>query len=153
MTQVETLDAARGRDGGYKVDASRGAQIRRVSSEWFSRPGDERYLSLSELFAAVRTRTERSRTRTVESAAIRVEACRDDAEKLSLILPDSDAPVAPTHWSFGQLASLVGAPATYLRQLPAPLAGINLQYGLTSHRAEQIKRRWRSKTGASSCAR
>jgi hypothetical protein len=139
MTQVETLDAARGRDGGYKVDASRGAQIRRVSSEWFSRPGDERYLSLSELFAAVRTRTERSRTRTVESAAIRVEACRDDAEKLSLILPDSDAPVAPTHWSFGQLASLVGAPATYLRQLPAPLAGINLQYGLTSHRAEQIK--------------
>ncbi len=27
----------------------------------------------------------------------------------------------------------------YLRQLPAALAGINLQYGLTSHRAEQIK--------------
>jgi hypothetical protein len=33
----------------------------------------------------------------------------------------------------------VGAPAAYLRQLPAPLAGINLQYGLTNHRAEQIK--------------
>ena len=49
------------------------------------------------------------------------------------------APVAPTHWSFGQLASLVGAPAAYLRQLPAPLAAINLQYGLTSHRAEQVK--------------
>jgi hypothetical protein len=47
--------------------------------------------------------------------------------------------VAPTHWSFGQLAALVGAPAAYLRQLPAPLAGINLQYGLTAHRAEQIK--------------
>jgi len=29
--------------------------------------------------------------------------------------------------------------AAYLRQLPAPLAGINLQYGLTNHRAEQIK--------------
>lgn len=139
MTRVEILDAARVRNGGYKVDASRGAQIGRVSSEWFSRPGDERYLSLSELFAALRGRTERSLTRTVESAGIRVEACRDDAEKLSLILPGSDAPVAPTHWSFGQLASLVGAPATYLRQLPAPLAGINLQYGLTSHRAEQIK--------------
>src|SRR5690606_31749950 len=49
------------------------------------------------------------------------------------------SPVAPTHWSFGQLAALVGAPAAYLRQLPAPLAGINLQYGLTSHRAEQVK--------------
>jgi hypothetical protein len=55
------------------------------------------------------------------------------------MLPSTEAPVAPTHWSFGQLASLVGAPATYLRQLPAPLAGINLQYGLTSHRAEQVK--------------
>ena len=54
-------------------------------------------------------------------------------------MPGSDAPIAPTHWSFGQLASLVGAPAAYLRQLPAALAGINLQYGLTSHRAEQIK--------------
>ncbi|MFX6254396.1 DUF932 domain-containing protein, partial [Acinetobacter baumannii] len=56
-----------------------------------------------------------------------------------LMLPGSDKPVAPTHWSFGQLASQVGAPAAYLRQLPAPLAAINLQYGLTADRAEQIK--------------
>jgi hypothetical protein len=139
MTQVEILDTVGGRDGGYKVDASRGKHIGRVSSEWFSRPSDERYLSLSDLFAAVRGRTDRSRTRTIESAAIRVEASRDDAERLSLAMPGSDSPVAMTHWSFSQLASLVGAPAAYLRQLPAPLAGINLQYGLTSHRAEQVK--------------
>jgi hypothetical protein len=139
MTQVEILDAARRRDVGYKVDASRGQRIGRVSSEWFSRPSDERYLSLSDLFAAVRGRTERSRTRTIESAAIRVEASRDDAERLSLAMPGSDSPLAMTHWSFSQLASLVGAPAAYLRQLPAPLAGINLQYGLTSHRAEHVK--------------
>ena len=139
MTHVEILDAARDRAGGYKVDVSRGERIGRVSSEWFSRPADERYLSLSDLYAAVRGRTERSHTRTVESAAIRVEASRDDAERLALMLPGSDTPIAPTHWSFGQLAGLVGAPAAYLRQLPAPLAGINLQYGLTSHRAEQVK--------------
>jgi hypothetical protein len=139
MTQVEILDAARNSGGGYKVDASRGQRIARVSSEWSSRPDDERYLSLSDLFAAVRGRTERSRTRTVDSVSIRVQACRADSERLALVLPGADAPVAPTHWSFGQLASLVGAPAAYLRQLPAPLAGINLQYGLTSHRAEQVK--------------
>ncbi|RUW76100.1 MULTISPECIES: DUF932 domain-containing protein [unclassified Mesorhizobium] len=136
MTQVLN---ARDLSGGFKVDLSRGERIGRVSSEWFSRPADERYLSLSELFEAVQTRTERSRTRTVESAAIRVEASRNDAERLTLVLPGSDIPIAPTHWSFGQLASLVGAPAAYLRQLPAPLAGINLQYGLTSHRSEQVK--------------
>jgi hypothetical protein len=139
MTQVEIPDATRDYARGYNVDASRGGRISRVSSEWFSRPADERYLSLSDLFAAVRSRAARSRTRTVESSEIRVEASRGDAERLTLILPGADAPITPTHWSFGQLASLVGAPAAYLRQLPASLAGINLQYGLTSNRAEQVK--------------
>ena len=139
MTNVEILDGRRDASGGYKVDVSRGGHNGRMSSEWFSRPDDERYLSLSDLYASVKSRAERSRTRTVESAAIRVEAHRDDPEKLALVLPDAQAPVAPTHWSFGQLASLVSAPAAYLRQLPAPLAGINLQYGLTNHRAEQVK--------------
>jgi hypothetical protein len=124
---------------GYKVDISRGELIGRVPSEWFSRPADERYLSLSDLYTAVHGRTERSRTRTVESAAIRVEASRDDTERLALMLPSTHSPVTPTHWSFGQLASLVGAPSGYLRDLPAPLAGINLQHGLLSHRAELVK--------------
>lgn len=75
----------------------------------------------------------------MESAAIRVEANREDPENLGPVLPGADEPIAPTHWSFGELSSLVGAPAAYLRQQPAPLAGINLQYGLTNHRAEQIK--------------
>ena len=136
---VQVLDGGRDVTGGYKVDVSRGERVGRVSSEWFNRPDDERFLSLDDLFASVKGRAERSRTRTVESAAIRVEASRDNPERLGLVLPGTEAPVAPTHWSFGQLASLVGAPAAYLRQLPAPLAGINLQYGLTNHRAEQVK--------------
>jgi hypothetical protein len=139
MTHVKVLNPARHHAGGYKVDVSRGEHVGRVSSEWFSLPADERYLSLSDLYAAVRGRTERSRTRTVESAAIRAEASHDDAERLALVLPGAEAPIAPTHWSFGQLAGLVGAPTAHLRQLPAPLAGINLQYGLISHRAEQVK--------------
>ncbi len=123
----------------YKVDISRGERIGRVSSEWFSRPDDERYLSLSDLYAAVRARADRATARTVESRAIRVEASRDDAERLALIVPGRDEPIAPTHWSFGQMCSLVGAPASYMRQLPAPLAGINMQHGLLSHRAELVK--------------
>ena len=31
---------------GFKVDVTRGERVGRVSSEWFSRPDDERYLSL-----------------------------------------------------------------------------------------------------------
>jgi len=136
-----------GRDGacrpaaasGFKVDVSRGQRIARVSSEWFSRLDDERYLSLPDLYAAVRTRADRAITRSVESSAVRVEARRGDAERLTLTVPGRDAPIAPTHWSFGQLCGLVGAPAAYLRDLPAPLAGINLQHGLLSHRAELVK--------------
>ncbi|WP_349956534.1 DUF932 domain-containing protein [Rhizobium sp. ZPR3] len=136
---MQVLDAFRDMSGGYKVDVHRGERIGRVSSEWFSRPDDERYLSLSELGDFVRSRSEHSRTRVVEASLIHVEASRTDPERLSLILPGLDMPVVPTHWSFGQLASQVGAPAAYLRQLTAALAGINLQYGLTMHRAEQIK--------------
>jgi hypothetical protein len=136
---VMTINASQPVSKGYRVDISRGQNISRVSSEWFSRPDDERYLSLTELYDAVKSRADRAKARTVESRAVRVEASREDAERLSLIIPGQEQPVAPTHWSFGQLCSLVGAPATYMRQLPAPLAGINLQHGLLSHRAELVK--------------
>jgi hypothetical protein len=124
---------------GFRVDISRGERVGRVSSEWFSRPDDERYLSLTDLHDAVRRRADRAQARTVESRAVRVEAARDNAERLALLVPGRDEPVAPTHWSFGQLCSLVGAPSSYMRQLPAALAGINLQHGLLSHRAELVK--------------
>ena len=96
-------------------------------------------MSLPELYAAVRGRAVRAEARTVESRAIRVETRRDDGERLALIVPGQSQTVAPTHWSFGQLCGLVGAPAGYLRDLPAPLAGINLQHGLLNHRAELVK--------------
>jgi len=58
---------------GFKVDISRGERIGRVSSEWFSRPDDERYLSLSALHDAVLRRAERAIARTVETREVRVE--------------------------------------------------------------------------------
>ena len=79
-----------------------------MSSEWFNRPDDERYLSLDDLWASVKGRSERSRSRVVQTADIRVEAARDNPERLHLMLPKAHEPVAPTHWAFGQLASIVG---------------------------------------------
>ncbi len=135
MTMISLTQNEQPVSSSFRVDVSRGGRIGRVSSEWFSRPDDERYLNLTDLYDAVRRRAERAQTRTVESRAVKVEASRDSAERLALIVPGRDEPAAPTHWSFGQLCSLVGAPSSYLRQLPAPLAGINLQHGLLSHRA------------------
>jgi hypothetical protein len=94
---MQVLESRRDVSGGYKVDVSRGERIGRVSSEWFSRPDDERFLSLGDLARSVRGRSERSRTRVVETALIHVEANRSDPERLALILPGADAPVLPTH--------------------------------------------------------
>ena len=60
---MQVLEAPRDVRGGYKVDVSRGSRVGRVSSEWFSRPDDQRFLSLNELASSVRGRSERSRTR------------------------------------------------------------------------------------------
>src|SRR3546814_9445383 len=92
--------------GAYKVDISRGRNIGRVSSEWYSRPDDEKFLSLDDLYENVRRRADRARTRIVESRDVRVEASMDNAERLSLIVPGAAEPIAPTNWSFGQLSSL-----------------------------------------------
>ncbi|OYV49427.1 MAG: DUF932 domain-containing protein [Rhodospirillales bacterium 20-60-12] len=123
----------------FKVDPSRGEHNSRVASEWFSRPADERFLDLDTLFKSVSRRAECSCTRTVASREVRVHASPDQGDALTVILPGSDTPLMPTHWSFGQLCSLVGAPAGYLRDMPATLAGINLQYGLSHQRSEQVK--------------
>ncbi len=129
---MQVLDTRRDPSGGYKVDVSRGSRMGRVSSEWFSRPDDERFLSLGDLARSVRGRSDRSRTRVVETALIHVEANRNDPERPALMLPGAEAPVTPTHWSFGQLASHVGAPAAYLRQLASIWA--DLEPGRTDQR-------------------
>ncbi|WP_420970811.1 DUF932 domain-containing protein [Bradyrhizobium sp. B120] len=139
MNMMSLSPSEQGAPGGFRVDVSRGQRIGRVSSEWFVRPDDERFLSLQDLHAAVRGRAEHARARTVESRAIRVEANRENSERLALTVPGRDEPVAPTHWSFGQLCTLVRAPTSYLRRLPAALSAVNLQHGLLSHRAELVK--------------
>src|SRR6202034_2454437 len=115
MTMMTLTQNEQPISSGFRVDVSRGERVGRVSSEWFSRPDDERYLSLINLHDAVRRRADRAHARTVERRAVRVEAARDNAERLALLVPGRDEPVAPTHWSFGQLCTLVGAPSSYMR--------------------------------------
>ncbi|MFY9955933.1 hypothetical protein [Bradyrhizobium sp.] len=91
---------------------------------------------LPDLHEAVPGRAECAQARTVEKPGLWVETNRDNSGRLALMMPGRDQQVTPTHWSFGQLCALVGAPTCYLRQLPATLSAINLQHGLLSRRAE-----------------
>ena len=58
MNIMPLSQAERSASGGFRVDISRGQRVGRVSSEWFSRPDDERYLNLPDLYDAVRSRAE-----------------------------------------------------------------------------------------------
>jgi len=110
----------------------------RVAANWANRPSDERYLNLEDLHLATRKRADFARVRTLKSSVICVES-DGYSDHLALRLPGEERQIAATNWSFGQLCSLANAPSSYLRQLPAPLAAINLQHGLVSHGAEYIK--------------
>ncbi|CAB5220471.1 hypothetical protein UFOVP236_69 [uncultured Caudovirales phage] len=121
----------------YKVDVSQGQLDGAVSSQWFNRPDDQRFLDLNSLASHVRARSDRAVQTIVDTKDIRVIASMNNPEKLALDYHGME--VEPTHWSFGQLSSLAGAPAGYLRKLPSAIAGINLQYGLANLRSENAK--------------
>jgi hypothetical protein len=136
-TNVDVTSGFAG-SAGFKVDLSRGDHVGRVSSEWFSRPHDERYLSLPELYAAVHGRNWRP---------LDMWKAAPSASKLNEMTPSgsSSSCLAGKPRSFppiGASANFVAWSArrrATLRDLPAPLAGVNLQHGLLSHRAELIK--------------
>jgi len=95
----------------------------RLSHQWMNRPDDQRFLTLDDLENAV---------------ASRKAICREDtARGLSVILQGEDLGLTTgkgfaelTHWSFGQLCRLAGAPADYLRSLPPVLAAPAMQWSL-----------------------
>lgn len=128
----------------FKVDPYRGSRNGEVSRQWSSRPADQRYLKLSDLKAAVDARRFDSDEAWVSTDGIRVVSDRSTPDDLLISYQRSSAAggagetKAPTHWAFTQLCSLVKAPASYLRELPGPVAAINLQWGLQNNR-EDIK--------------
>ena len=105
--------------------------LTKASAQWAARPDDQRYLSLEDLKAAVNQRKEESWTHTTPVEDLRVKVHGADLAVETYDLAKGEhRQLAPTHWAFGQLAQYAQAPASYLRKLPAELAGINLQWGL-----------------------
>lgn len=102
-----------------------------VSTQWATRPDDQRFLSLDDLKASVEARKRESWTARSDAKNLLVSA---DAGGVHVSLFDPTRgerrSVTPTHFAFGQLSQYANAPASYLRRLPAELAAINLQWGL-----------------------
>jgi hypothetical protein len=108
-----------------------------VYRQWASRPADQRFAELDLLQASVDARR---RASVVEDVDVRTVTANTnlDGDRLSVVSP-ALGPMTFTHWSFGQFASLVGAPAAYLRKLPAPLAVQCLNHGIEVRGADGMK--------------
>lgn len=115
-----------------------GANLYEASQQWATRPDDQRFLSLADLRASVESRKRESWTTQNDAAALRVIP---DGGALKLQVHNwtkgQDEILDFSHWSFGQLAALAKSPAGYLRQLPAPIAAIPLQYSLERNAARE----------------
>jgi hypothetical protein len=98
------------------------------SRQWSTRPAEERFLSLPSMASMLQLSRDNSRAGVVPSRRLQAVPAADN--KGLVIEGPNGHPYAPTHYSFGQLCSLVGAPAGYLRDLPAPMAADCLNYGL-----------------------
>jgi len=106
-----------------------------ASREWAKRPADESFGSLAALDLAARTSRERSTPLVIATDAI-----------TPVITDDGRVTVRGynglTHWAFGQLARIAGAPAEYLRSLPANIVVDAVTHGLknpTNNRDEDTR--------------
>lgn len=115
MAQIEITNLADG-------------NLMQASAQWASRPADERFDSLEALYAATRAHRLAARAKDVPVADLCIEAKGEEV----MIAGAAKSFVPMSHYGFGQMASRLGAPASYLRRLPAALAAQNLQHGLAA---------------------
>jgi hypothetical protein len=88
-----------------------------ASTQWATRPADQRFTSLTALHAHVSTVRDRSHAKALSSRALTAVPVDGDHRVLAVVGPNG-GPVDVTHWAFTQLAQRAGAPAGYLRESP-----------------------------------
>lgn len=121
--------------------------VRSAQSQWFARPADQKYESLDRLREVVHSR--RMRTTEYDTDATRFEFEYNKAA--GVIVANNKVPGAkrdmivrtdPTHYAFGQVCSLVGAPAGYfrdqLRDRPDIIVSA-LNHGVSKRASEGVK--------------
>jgi len=105
---------------------SNGKNLYQASHQWASRPDDERYGSLESMLEACKGYAQSAATASIRTNDLDLV---DSGDNIALVGP-AGTPATLTHYAFGQLSRLVGAPAEYLRKLPAAIAIENLSHGL-----------------------
>lgn len=115
-------------------------ELMQASEQWANRPADERFTSLTALLDHARAQRQASVGRTFANRRLMAAPVGDDpaTRGLAIVERNSGAPALPSHWAFGQLCGRVGAPAGYLRTLPAALAADCVNLGLQTRDVDEI---------------
>ena len=143
---IETNTTETAVTGAYKTDAlTHGIGNSAVSSNWWNRPADERFLSLDDMLAYKRQDAQNMTSRIVNTHKMQIVGQFDEnnPSRGDILVEYTDENGdehinTPSNWSFGQLAQLAGAPAGYLKDLPAPIAADALQWGLRYNRNREL---------------
>jgi len=97
----------------------------KASRQWKERPADERFGSVQEMHEACKQYAGQAAEAVIPFDAIRLEADGGDL----VVAGKTENRAQLTHYAFGQVCGIVGAPSGYLRELPATLAAQNLNHG------------------------
>ena len=101
--------------------------ITTAATEYAKRPKDERYPSVAALVEAAQQQREASAERTYNLRDLQAVG---DSQAVRLASPKGIATFS--HWAFGQMCRTIGAPASYLRELPAQLAANCINHGISA---------------------
>ena len=107
MTQLTSMP--RGFDAGI------------INPQWATRPADQRFLSLEELREFVDGRTQELTEPVARFGQLSTIVAGSGATAHPALMSKRGMPVDFTHHSFGQLCSMIGAPASHLRKRSADL--------------------------------
>jgi hypothetical protein len=113
---------------------------RKLSSNYASRPADERFDSLESLITFCNQKDQGMKSHVVDTHNLHIVG-KFDPENISqgtLRVEYNNGLISePTNWSASQLAGLAGAPSGYIKDLPAPLAADCLEWGLRNNRRQE----------------
>lgn len=123
-------------DKEFKVDTSKGSLDGTVSSQWFSRPDDQKFLSLKTLEKHVRARGLAMVEETVVAKNVTLVG-NDQTNGMEVV--HSKGILVPTNYVFGSIAYQAGAPAAYLRTLSPSLAAACVNEGLRKEAGGEVK--------------
>jgi hypothetical protein len=108
------------------------ANLYEASHQWATRPDDERFESLPLMLEATRKHADSAINSHVNVKDLRVVAGAYDLA----LTGKAGKEARLTHYAFGQLSRLAGAPANYLRELPTSLAAECLNTGIQARKED-----------------